>query len=148
MSFRVRRSRLDDLDELYDLTKQFGLLNLPSDKRRLLAKLEKSDSSFRGELEKTKAEYLFILEDCEEKKVIGSSLIMAKHGSSEIPHSAFQVYKRSHYSDDLGIGFIHQVLKLKIDTDGPTEIGGLLVDKSYRSRPEKLGKLISLFRFL
>jgi len=148
MSFRVRKSRLGDLEELYELAKQFGLLNLPDDKHRLLSKLEKSDSSFKGELEKSETEYLFILEDCEEQRLIGSSLIMAKHGSSEVPHSAFQVYKRNHYSEDLGIGFIHQVLKLKIDTDGPTEIGGLLVDKSYRSRPEKLGKLISLSRFL
>lgn len=148
MSFRVRRSQLDDLDDLLDLAKQFGLLNLPADKHRLLDKLERSARSFNGELPKEEAEYLFILEDCEESRLIGSSLIMAKHGSQEVPHSAFEVYKRNHYSEDLGIGFIHQVLKLKIDTDGPTEIGGLLVDKSYRSRPEKLGKLISLSRFL
>jgi arginine N-succinyltransferase len=148
MSFRVRKSQLDDLEDLYDLSKQFGLLNLPADKNRLLSKLERSDSSFKGELSKEEAEYLFILEDCEEKRLIGSSLIMAKHGCHNIPHSAFQVYKRNHYSEDLGIGFIHQVLKLKIDTDGPTEIGGLLVDKAYRSRPEKLGKLISLSRFM
>jgi arginine N-succinyltransferase len=148
MSFRVRRSRLDDLDDLYNLAKQFGLLNLPADKHRLLKKLEISDQSFKGELPKQNAEYLFVLEDCEEKRVIGSSLIMAKHGSHEVPHSAFQVFKKNHYSEDLGIGFIHQVLKLKIDTDGPTEIGGLLVDRAYRNRPEKLGKLISLSRFL
>jgi len=148
MSFRVRRSRLDDLDDLYDLALQFGLLNLPANKHRLLRKLETSDQSFKNELPKEKAEYLFVLEDCEEKRVIGSSLIMAKHGSQESPHSAFQVFKRNHFSEDLGIGFIHQILKLKIDTDGPTEIGGLLVDRAYRNRPEKLGKLISLSRFL
>jgi arginine N-succinyltransferase len=56
--------------------------------------------------------------------------------------------KRERFSDDLGIGFIHQVLKLKEDTDGPTEIGGLLINRSYRGRPEKLGKQISLVRFL
>lgn len=148
MSFRVRRSRLDDLEDLWDLTKQFGLLNLPPDRNRLLEKLERSEASFNGELTKPESEYLFILDDSEEDRLIGSSLIMAKHGSSEVPHSAFQVLKRNHFSEDLGIGFIHHVLKLKIDTDGPTEIGGLLVDKSYRSRPEKLGKLISLSRFL
>jgi arginine N-succinyltransferase len=40
------------------------------------------------------------------------------------------------------------VLRFQIDTDGPTEIGGLLIDKVYRRRPEKLGKQISLSRFL
>lgn len=148
MSFIVRKSRLDDLESLFDLSKQFDLLNLPSDKQRLLKKLEISESSFSGDLTKEESEYLFVLEDTESKNLVGSSLIMAKHGSQDIPHSAFQVLKKHHFSEDLGIGFIHQVLKLKINTDGPTEIGGLLVDKSYRSRPEKLGKLISLSRFL
>jgi arginine N-succinyltransferase len=40
------------------------------------------------------------------------------------------------------------VLRFQLDTDGPTEIGGLLVDKIYRRRPERLGKQISLSRFV
>jgi arginine N-succinyltransferase len=40
------------------------------------------------------------------------------------------------------------VLRFQLDSDGPSEIGGLLVDKQYRRRPEKLGKQISLARFL
>ncbi|MCS6837444.1 MAG: arginine N-succinyltransferase [Bdellovibrionaceae bacterium] len=148
MSFRVRRSHLDDLDDIYDLARQFDLLNLPADKKRLLQKLEKSEASFAGELPKEKAEYLFVVEDLEERVAVGCSLIMGKHGTPEVPHNAFKVFKRNHYSEDLGLGFIHQVLQLKVDTDGPTEIGGLLVDKGYRSRPEKLGKLISLARFM
>ena len=52
------------------------------------------------------------------------------------------------FSSDLSVGFIHQVLRLKIDTDGPSVIGGLVVDRAYRGRPEKIGKLISLSRFL
>ncbi len=148
MSFRVRRCHLDDLEGLSNLTKQFDLLNLPSDRNRLLQKLEKSEASFRGDLDKEDSEYIFVLEELESQTIIGSSLIMAKHGSEKIPHSSFEVLKKNHFSDDLGIGFIHKVLKLKINTNGPTEIGGLLVDRSYRTRPEKLGKLISLSRFL
>jgi arginine N-succinyltransferase len=148
MSFRVRPARLDDLTELFELARQFDLLNLPADKKRLLTKLQVSEDSFQGLLPKEQAEYLFILEDLEEQRVIGSSLIMAKHGTEEVPHNAFEVYRRNHFSEDLGLGFIHQVLKLKVDTDGPTEIGGLLLDRNYRSRPEKLGKLISFARFL
>ncbi len=56
--------------------------------------------------------------------------------------------KKDRYSEDIGVGFIHQVLQLKQDTNGPTEIGGLLVDKNYRKRPEKLGKQMSLIRFI
>ena len=148
MNFVVRPVSRDDLNQLFDLAKQFNLLNLPGDKKVLSEKIDRSEQSFAGKLSKDKAEYLFVLEDIEEKLVMGSSLVIAKHGNEEVPHSSFKILKRDHFSQDLGIGFIHQVLRFQLDFDGPTEIGGLLVDKSYRRRPEKLGKQISLGRFL
>ncbi len=148
MSFIVRAVQRDDLIQLTDLAKQFNLLNLPGDKKIISEKIARSESSFAGDLPKEKSEYLFVLEDTEEQQVVGSSLILAKHGSDEAPHCYFKILKRDHFSKDLGIGFIHQVLRFQLDTDGPTEIGGLLVDKTYRRRPERLGKQISLSRFL
>jgi len=148
MSFVVRAVRHEDLGQLVDLAKQFTLLNLPGEKKVLDQKIDRSLQSFAGKLTKLESEYLFVLEDTEEQLVVGSSLIMAKHGNEETPHNYFKIIRRNHYSDDLGIGFIHQVLRFQMDIDGPTEIGGLLVDRSYRRRPEKLGKQISLSRFL
>ncbi|WP_347357837.1 arginine N-succinyltransferase [Bdellovibrio sp.] len=148
MSFIVRPVRHDDLSQLVDLAKQFNLLNLPGDKKVIGEKIDRSEQSFAGKLTKTQSEYLFVLEDVEEKLVVGSSLVLAKHGNDEVPHSYFKIFKRDHFSQDLGVGFIHQVLRFQLDFDGPTEIGGLLVDKTYRRRPEKLGKQISLARFL
>lgn len=148
MSFVIRSVRAEDLPQLFDLAKQFNLLNLPGDKKVLAEKIDRSLKSFSGELPKSKTEYLFVLEDVEEKAIVGSSLVMAKHGTDDVPHSYFKIHKRNHFSQDLGIGFIHQVLRFQLDNDGPTEIGGLLVDKSYRRRPERLGKQISLSRFL
>lgn len=148
MSFVVRPAQHDDLQQLVDLAKQFNLLNLPGDKKVISAKIDRSVHSFAGKLSKVDSEYFFVLVDTEENLVVGSSIIMAKHGSEEIPHSYFKIIKRNHYSDDLGIGFIHQVLRFQTDFDGPTEIGGLLIDRGYRRRPEKLGKQISLSRFL
>lgn len=148
MSFVIRAVHRDDLNQLFELAKQFNLLNLPGDKKVLAEKIDRSERSFAGELPKHKSEYVFVLEDVEENQIVGSSLVLAKHGSDEIPHSFFKILKRSHFSQDLGIGFIHQVLRFQLDNDGPTEIGGLLVDKSYRRRPERLGKQISLARFL
>ena len=148
MSFLVRNVRHDDLSQLTDLARQFSLLNLPSDKKVLTEKIERSIQSFEGSLPKHQSEYLFVLEDLEEKLVGGSSLIMAKHGTEEVPHSYFKILKRNHFSEDLGIGFIHHVLRFQIDAEGPTEIGGLLIDKIYRRRPERLGKQISLSRFI
>lgn len=148
MSFLLRSIRSDDLEGLFSLTKQFTLLNLPHDRDVLRAKIQRSLRSFKNELEKDEAEYLFVIEDIERGQLVGSSLILAKHGTEDSPHHFFRLTKRNHFSQDLGIGFIHQVLKFHSDTNGPTEIGGLLIDGQYRRRPEKLGRQISLVRFL
>jgi arginine N-succinyltransferase len=148
MSFALRSVRTSDLQALQSLAGQFSLLNLPADKKILGEKIERSIESFAGKLPKREAEYLFVVEDLEHERVVGSSLILAKHGNEDVPHYFFRLVKKNRFSEDLGIGFIHQVLQLKEDIDGPTEIGGLLIDRSYRRRPEKLGKQISLVRFL
>ncbi|MGE3760063.1 MAG: arginine N-succinyltransferase [Pseudobdellovibrionaceae bacterium] len=147
MNFVVRGVHPDDLKQLVDLARQFALLNLPGEKKVISQKIERSVASFAGELPIHKAEYLFVLEDIEEQMVVGSSLILAKHGSEEVPHNYLKILRKERFSQDLGIGFIHQVLRFQTDEDGPTEIGGLLVDRNYRRRPEKLGKQISLSRF-
>ncbi len=146
--FVLRSARLEDLKDLTDLAGQFSLLNLPADKKILTEKIERSTASFGGDLRREEAEYLFVCEDLETENIVGSSLILAKHGTEDVPHYYFKIVKRNRFSEDLGIGFIHQVLQLKEDMNGPTEIGGLLIDRAYRRRPEKLGKQISLVRFL
>jgi arginine N-succinyltransferase len=148
MKFIIRNAQLKDIRGLYDLASQFSLLNLPADRKVLTEKVEKSIASFQGGISKKESEYLFVLEDTENDVVVGSSLILAKHGTEDVPHYYFKIQKKDMFSQDLGIGFIHQVLQLKEDTNGPTEIGGLLIDRAYRRRPEKLGRQISLVRFL
>lgn len=51
-------------------------------------------------------------------------------------------------SRSLHIGFIHQVLRLGFNYDGPTEIGALILLPQYRGHPLKLGKLMSFIRFM
>ena len=148
MKFLIRSVNLQDLKGLHDLAGQFSLLNLPADRKILTEKIERSVASFAGERVRKDAEYLFVVEDLETETIVGSSLILAKHGTEDVAHYYFKLVKKSRFSEDLGIGFIHQVLQLKEDNDGPSEIGGLLIDRGYRRRPEKLGKQISLVRFL
>ncbi len=149
MSFLIRSVEDSDLEGLFDLANQFHLLNMPADKTILGQKIERSLLSFSGDLEIDKAEYLFVIQDPQIKnRILGCSQIIAKHGNPGMPHYSFQIIKVNKFSEDLGIGFIHKVLRFKENVDGPTEIGGLLVDKSMRRRPEKLGKQISLIRFL
>jgi arginine N-succinyltransferase len=89
-----------------------------------------------------------VLEDLEVKRVVGTCLILAKHGTVKDPHTFFKILEKKRQSATLGVGFIHNVLRLGEDTNGPTEVGGLLLDRSYRRRPEKLGRLLSLSRFV
>ncbi len=148
MNFYVRSAKREDASQLYDLARQFTLLNLPADKKIIGDKLERSTASFKGELSKAEAEYMFVVVDREDGSIAGSSMISAKNGTPKSPNFSFKVLKKERFSRDLGVGFIHQILRLNMNTDGPTEVGGLVVDKSYRRRPEKVGKLISLCRLL
>ena len=96
MSFLVRAVKHDDVTQLVDLARQFTLLNLPGDKKIITQKVERSVASFAGQNEKINSEYLFVLEDVEERVIVGSSLIMAKHGNDDIPHNYFKILKRDH----------------------------------------------------
>lgn len=148
MSFVVRAARREDLQQLYELARQFTLLNLPADRRAIETKIERSQASFAGELSKAEAEYIFVVEDAEQDMVTGCSMILAKNGTPNSPNFSFKVLKKERFSRELGIGFIHQILRLNANTDGPTEVGGLVVDRAYRRRPEKVGRMISLSRFV
>lgn len=148
MSFIVRGVREEDYEDVFALAKQFTLLNLPAEPKVLKKKIQTSIQSFAGKLEKDDAEYVFVLEDLEVKRVVGTCLILAKHGNEKYPHYFFKIIEKKRFSPQLGVGFIHSVLRLGQDANGPSEIGGLLLDRGYRSRPEKLGRLLSLSRFI
>lgn len=148
MNFIVRPAREDDLNDLFDLAKQFALLNLPADKKVITKKIEKSIASFSCDIPPEQAVYLFVVEDLENGWLAGCSQIKAKHGTVANPTYSFKILKKERFSRDLGVGFIHQILRMRVTTDGPTEVGGLVVAKSYRQRPEKVGRLVSLARFL
>lgn len=148
MSFVVRSVQFEDLEQLYDLARQFTLLNLPADRKVLEKKIARSVASFEGDVDRDDAEYCFVVADKEDGFIAGSSTIVAKSGTKSTPNYSFKVLKKERFSRDLGVGFIHQILRLHINTNGPTEVGGLVVDRSYRNRPEKVGRLASLSRFL
>lgn len=148
MNFVIRPAQEKDLEALFDLAKQFTLLNLPANKKEIEKKILLSRRSFSGEIEKTKALYFFVCEDLEDQVLAGCAQVVAKKGTPSNPNYSFKVLKRERFSPDLSVGFIHQILRLNLDVDGGTEVGGLILDKSYRRRPEKLGRLISLSRFV
>ncbi|MEO5669000.1 MAG: arginine N-succinyltransferase [Bdellovibrionota bacterium] len=147
--FRVRDVEPRDIDDLHRLSRQAVFLNLPSDKSQLTKLIARSQSSFKTRertLERDK--YVFVLEDTLEGRVVGTSSIIAQHGSPSEPHTYFQVLTKKKVSKSIHIGFLHQVLRLGFDYDGPTEIGGLVILPEYRGHAEKLGKFLSFARFL
>ncbi len=148
MSFRIRSARREDQKQLYELARQFTLLNLPADKNTIAQKIDKSIASFSGSVLAAESEYLFVLEDASDGFIAGSSQIVGKKGTEKKPAFSFRVLKNERFSKDLGIGFIHQVLRLKVESNGCAEVGGLVLDRGHRRLPEKLGKLLSLSRFL
>ncbi len=147
--FLVRSVRETDLDELLRLSRLVYFINLPNDRDILKEKISNSVNSFTGNIEdKFKREYIFIIEDTKEKKVIGTSMIIARHGSPDEPHMYLELNEIQKYSETIHTGFIHKVLRLKFDSDGPTEIGGLVMDPAYRGHVGKLGRQLSFARFL
>ena len=147
--FLIRSVRESALDELLRLSRLVYFINLPDDKDILKEKIRVSVDSFNGNLEdKFKREYIFVIEDTKNNKVIGTSMIIGRHGCPESPHMYLELNELQKYSETIHTGFIHKVLRLKFDSDGPTEIGGLVMDPAYRGHTAKLGRQLSYARFL
>jgi len=146
--FAIREAFPDDLDQLHDVARFLDTINLPNDRKLLEEIIALSTRSFSGELPPMEREYLFVLEDLEARKLVGTSMIHAQHGTRRSPHTFFEVSKEERYSESLDRYFVHECLKIGYEYDGPTEIGGLILLPSYRGRPEALGKLLSYVRFL
>lgn len=91
--------------------------------------------------------FMFILEDTESRGVLGTSQIIAQMGGPGHPNVSFELSRKEMFSRTLQIGATHTVAKLVLDESGPTEIGGLILQPSYRGHKARLGRFLSLVRF-
>ncbi|NOT79181.1 MAG: arginine N-succinyltransferase [Bacteriovoracaceae bacterium] len=145
----LRSANLNDLEDLYELSQLMLFINLPPDKEIIKSKIESSIRSFTKPSRKLwENYYLFVLEDSKAQRIIGASMIHAQHGTEDEPHYFFTVSQENKFSKTLNTGFIHGTLKLGLDTNGPTEIGGLILDPEFRKSDKRLGKQLSFVRFL
>lgn len=146
--FLLREVETRDLEDLYQLAGAASFINLPRDKALLTKKISRSIASFKSrQVRHAQDEYVFVLEDRKKQKVVGTSMILGQHGTPDEPHTYFEVLPKKKISKSLHMGFLHQVLRLGFDYNGPTEIGGLVILPEYRGHPEKLGKILSFVRF-
>lgn len=147
--FILRSVQPKDLKDLYKLSTTMTFINLPADEEMISAKIDSSMKSFKKpSSDLSKNYYIFILEDFESGDICGVSMIHAQHGTENEPHFYLTVGQEAKFSNTINTGFVHGTLKLGLDTNGPTEIGGLILSPEYRGHNEKLGKQLSLVRFL
>ncbi|HEX4384112.1 MAG TPA: arginine N-succinyltransferase, partial [Myxococcales bacterium] len=144
----IRDVQKADLPGLAKLARELDTVNLPDDERELSGIIEKSARSFDGRIRDAfERDYLFVMEDLRKRTIVGSSLIIAQHGTRDAPHIFFDVYEKEHYSHSVDKHFRHRVLSIGYNFDGPTEIGGLVVHPTWRGQG-KPGKQLSYVRFL
>ncbi len=147
--FILRSVRHEDLKDLFKLSKMMVFINLPADEDMIKSKITSSMRSFNNpSAELFKNYYIFVLEDKSTNEILGVSMIHAQHGTEDEPHFYLSVGQESKFSQTINTGFVHGTLKLGLDTNGPTEIGGLILNPEYRGHKEKLGKQLSYVRFL
>ena len=121
--------------------------SLPSDRDFLEARVETSVRSFADAVDDWRAGvYVFVLEDTGAQRVVGTSTILAKHGRPGVPYFWLGETTEERRSAELGKSFVHKKLQLHSSEDGPTEIGGLILDPAYRNHREKCGKALSIVR--
>lgn len=147
--FILRSVRTEDLKDLYKLSKMMVFINLPADEDMIGSKIKSSIKSFNNPSpDLFKNYYIFVLEDKSTKEILGVSMIHAQHGTEDEPHFYLSVGQERKFSNTINTGFVHGTLKLGLDYNGPTEIGGLILNPEFRGHKEKLGKQLSFVRFL
>lgn len=91
--------------------------------------------------------FMFVLEDTENGSVIGTSQVVTRMGGPGNPQVSLRLSEREYYSESLKYGTTHTVAELHQDESGPTELGGLILQPSYRNHKQKLGRFLSMVRF-
>jgi arginine N-succinyltransferase len=146
--FLIRESFEGDVEQILEIAHHLDTVNLPADRGHIERIVARSSASFEESLPPVEREYLFVLEDLAARRLVGTSIIHAQHGTRRSPHVFLQVLEDERYSETLDRYMVHECLRLAYNYDGPTEIGGLILLPEYRGHDQSLGRLLSYTRFL
>ncbi|MFM0646581.1 arginine/ornithine succinyltransferase subunit alpha [Paraburkholderia bryophila] len=130
----VRPSRLADLDALEQMarTAQPVLHSLPHDRGALEARIALSEDSFRADVDFPGEEfYLFVLEDGQTGKLMGTASIVAAAGYSD-PFYAFRNDALIHASRELHVNRKIHALTMSHELTGKSRLAGYYIDPSLR----------------
>jgi arginine N-succinyltransferase len=149
LPYEIRGALLADEDQLLDVARHLNTVNLPADRDEIRGILDHAQRSFTDAIkDPRRREYVFVLVDLEQGRIVGTSMIIGQLGRRDAPYIYVDVFEEERYSATLDRHFRHVVLKIGYSYNGPTEIGGLIVSPQYRKKPERLGLMISYVRFL
>ena len=144
----IRPIRKDDYDALFQIAEEsgHGFTSLPVNDELIEKKIDRSVNSFQKEVSGPGDEgYLFVLEDSETGKVLGTSGIEAAVGLDDAFYH-YHLGKVVHSSRALNVYNTVDILTLCNDYTGVTEICTLFLREPYRQGHN--GGLLSRFRFL
>ena len=144
----IRPVQLDDLEALMQLSAQtsFGLTTLPHDRDLLRGRIMESQRGFSRMADKPGGEtYLFVMEDLEKGKVVGTAGIVSKVGGFE-PFYSYRIVSTVAESKMLKVRKEISALHLVEEHNGPSEIGSLFLSPAARKGAN--GRLLSLSRFV
>ncbi|MGV6813902.1 MAG: arginine N-succinyltransferase [Phycisphaerales bacterium] len=166
--FVVRRAMMSDLPTLHKMSKMVHFINLPPDQEIIADKIRNSRKSFMraagnaksvhkpkgaggsgGMSEKTGMTdiFMFVIEETSSEGCIGTSQVVSQMGGPGHPNVCFKLETRDKYAHDLKFGARHTIARVHLDESGPTELGGLIMQPSFRGHKLKLGRFIALIRF-
>lgn len=144
----VRPVKGTDIDAFIQLVEEtpYGLSSLPKNRDFLEERIAASQFTFMYNPKKPSGgNFLFVLEDLKQGRLIGSCGIVSKVGGFE-PFYAYNIETVRKYSENAGVDQLLKVLQLHRDHSGPCEIGSLFLLPEYRQKG--FGRFLSLSRFL
>ena len=144
----VRPVTMSDHAEILALAHEagIGMTSLPEDAGVLKTKIENAVASFAGNAERKGDErFLFVLEDTDRKKLVGTAGVVA-HVGIKHPFYSYKLSTIVQSSDVVEVYSLQKVLHMVNDYTGASEIGSLFLLPEYRR--DGIGKFLSRCRYL
>lgn len=143
-----RSATANDLPAICQLAKHsgIGMTTLPDNPDFLAKRLARAEASFKKDLEHPENEYyLFVLEDPNTHKIVGTSAIEANVGY-DLPFYSYKITSKTQHSESLQIKNDYQLLTVSHDNEGHSELCTLFLEPQFRHNGN--GLLLSRARFL
>jgi arginine N-succinyltransferase len=144
----LRSAHNTDLAAILTLAEEsgIGMTTLPKDIHLLKKRLAWSTQSFQSQRHHPDNDYyLFVLEDTETQRVVGTSAILASIGQKP-PFYSYELSTQTRTCPSLGLSNTYTILRLVTAHTGQSELCTLFLDPAYRHKTN--GLLLSRSRFL